>query len=116
MLLRLYNGPLGSLYAQISARITDMVYSQPVIYEVPLLSKLKTLLVVGDKDNTAIGKAWSPPNVAQVLGRYDVLAREAIAAIGCNATLVKYIQLGHFPQISDPVRFNADVLTGFKTN
>ena len=116
MLLQVYDGPLGDVYAFDQALVTDMVYTQPVIYEFPLLADEKTLLIVGDKDNTAIGKQWSPPEVQSILGHYDVLGPEAVAAIGSNATLIHYPNLGHAPQISNPKRFHADLLDWLDAN
>ena len=110
MLLAVYNGSEADTYAYDQALVTDMVITQPVIYEFPLLSNTKTLLIVGDKDNTAIGKQWSPPEVQAKLGHYDVLGKEAKAAIGDNCTLIEFADLGHAPQISDPDRFHSALL------
>ncbi len=62
MLVNIYSGPEGVNYAFDQALVTDMVLNQPIVYELPLL-KTHTLLIVGDKDTTAIGKQWSPPAV-----------------------------------------------------
>ena len=113
MLLELYNGSLGDLYAWIQAKIVDMVYTQPVIYEFPLIGKTgttKTLLVVGEQDTTAIGAIWSPPEVREKLGNYEVLGKEAVELIGDNATLLNYPELGHSPHISNPDMFHEDLL------
>ncbi len=80
-----YDRPEGVRYAWNQALITDMVLTQPVVYEFPLL-RMPTLLFVEDKDNTAIGKAWSPPAVQAVLGHYNVLGKEVIKTIA-NGTL-----------------------------
>lgn len=106
MLLRVYTGPEAETYAFDQALITDAVYTQPIVYELPLLAQTKMLLVVGAKDNTAIGKAWAPPEVQAVLGNYSILGKEAVKAIGPNATLVEFAELGHAPQIQDPERFH----------
>ena len=70
---------------------------------------MPTLLMVGDLDNTAIGKAWSPPAVAATLGHYNVLGPE-IAKMIPNGTLVQFPTLGHAPQIQDPDAFHAALL------
>lgn len=106
MLLSIYTGPLAEPYAFDQALITDAVYTQPIVYEFPLLADTKTLLFVGDKDNTAIGKAWAPPDVQRILGNYSVLGKETVKAIGPNATLVEFPDLGHAPQIQAPERFH----------
>lgn len=123
MLLKLYNGPLGDLYARIQSEIVNMVFTQPVIYEFPLLGatpspanngialNVETLLVVGANDTTAIGAQWSPPEIAQRLGDYPALARNAVNLIGeSTATAIIYPNVGHVPQISDPEMFHADLI------
>ena len=90
------------------ALITDAVYTQPVVYEFSLL-KMPTLLMVGDLDNTAIGKAWSPPAVQAVIGHYNVLGKEVVKLIP-NGTLVEFPNLGHAPQIEEPDVFHAALL------
>jgi pimeloyl-ACP methyl ester carboxylesterase len=111
MLLQVYDGSLADSYAFDQALVTDMVYTQPVVYEFPLLHDTKTLLVIGQKDNTAIGKQWSPPAVQAILGNYPVLGRETASAIGENCTLVEFEDLGHAPQIQAPERFHDAVLS-----
>lgn len=108
MLVSVYNGTQGRQFAYDMALTTDMVFTQPVIYELPSL-KMKSLLVVGDKDNTAIGKAWAPDSVKPLLGHYDVLGKEVSAKIP-NCTLVEFADLGHAPQIQDPDRFHEALL------
>ncbi|KAJ9654292.1 hypothetical protein H2198_006642 [Neophaeococcomyces mojaviensis] len=110
MLLQVYNGSRADIYAFDQALITDMVITQPIAYEFPLLSNLQTLLVVGGKDNTAIGKQWSPPNVQAILGHYDVLGSQTAQAIGPNCTYVEFPDLGHAPQIQAPDRFHKALL------
>ncbi|KFY29282.1 hypothetical protein V493_02435 [Pseudogymnoascus sp. VKM F-4281 (FW-2241)] len=108
MLLSIYKGPLGDRFAWNMAATTDMVFTQPIIYELPNL-KMKSLLVIGHKDTTAIGKAWAPEAVKPLLGHYDVLGKQVSAQIpGC--TLVEFPDLGHSPQIQDPDRFHAELL------
>ena len=67
--------------------------------------KAKTLLLIGAKDNTAIGKAWSPPEVQAKLGNYSVLGKEVAAKIP-GAKLVEFADLGHAPQIQDTERYH----------
>ena len=49
MLVNIYQGSMASLFAWNQALIVDMVLTQPVIYEFPLL-KVKTLLLIGEKE------------------------------------------------------------------
>jgi pimeloyl-ACP methyl ester carboxylesterase len=67
------------------------------------------LLIVGDKDNTAIGKDLAPPAIRPTLGNYPVLAQQAAAVIP-HVTLVRFPDLGHAPQLSDPAAFDKTVL------
>lgn len=110
MLLRVYTGRQAEPYAFDQALITDAVYTKPIIYEFHLLAEKKTLLIVGDKDNTAIGKQWAPPDVQKILGNYSVLGKEAVKAMGPNATLVEFPDLGHALHIQALGRFNEALL------
>ena len=87
-------------YAQVawcSARTYDMIFTQPVLYELPAL-KVPTLLVIGQRDRTALGKDAVPPEVAARLGDYPTLARKAAAAIP-GSKLVEIPGAGHLPMI-----------------
>jgi pimeloyl-ACP methyl ester carboxylesterase len=108
MLVNIYYGPERKEYTYDQALVTDMVLDQPVIYEFPII-KPKTLLLIGDKDNTAIGKQWSPPEVQAILGHYNVLGKQAAAKIP-NSTLIEFAGLGHAPQIQDPDAYQKALL------
>ena len=60
--------------------------------------KVPTLLVIGQRDRTALGKAWMPKEVAATLGDYPALGKRAAAAIP-GATLVEIPGVGHLPQV-----------------
>lgn len=105
MLVSLYRLPVeGVTFAYNMALTTDMVLTQPIAYEFGLV-KAKTLLLIGTKDNTAIGKAWSPPAVQAKIGNYSVLGKETAAKIS-GAELVEFSDLGHAPQIQDSERYH----------
>lgn len=108
MLAGLNNGPGKTAVAWDSALLYDMIMSEPVVYELPLVQP-PTLLIVGDKDNTAIGKDLAPPDLRPTLGNYRQLGDVAAAAIP-HATLIHFPDLGHAPQISDPDAFHAALL------
>jgi pimeloyl-ACP methyl ester carboxylesterase len=108
MLLDIYKGSEGTQFAYNMAQTTDMIFTQPIIYELPNL-KMNSLLMVGDLDNTAIGKAWAPPAVQALLGHYEILGQEVSAEIP-NCTLVEFPGLGHAPQVQDPDTFHAALL------
>lgn len=110
MLAGMYRGPGKAQVAWDSALLYDMIYTQPVVYEFGQL-QMPTLLLIGDKDTTAIGKDLAPPEVRAQLGRYPVLAKEAQRAIA-HATLVEFPDAGHAPQMQDPAAFHAALLKG----
>ncbi|KAI1339443.1 alpha/beta hydrolase [Xylariaceae sp. FL0016] len=113
MLANIYAGSEGSTFAFDQALITDMALSAPVVYEFGLLTP-RTLLMIGDQDNTALGKQWSPPEVQAKLGHYDVLGKEAAAAMP-NADLIEFPDLGHAPQIQEPDTFHEELLGWLST-
>jgi len=59
--------------------------------------------------NTAIGKQWSPPEVQAVLGHYAELGPQ-VAAMIPGSTLITFPDLGHAPQLSEPVQFHEELL------
>jgi len=80
-----------------SALTYDMVFNQPVVHELPLL-KVPTLLIIGQRDRTALGRAWAPKQIAATLGDYPTLGRKAAAAIA-GAKLLEIQGVGHLPQV-----------------
>ncbi|CAD6559012.1 alpha/beta fold hydrolase [Paraburkholderia sabiae] len=110
MLAGMYRGPGKKEVAWDSALLYDMIYTQPVVYELGLL-KMPTLLLIGDKDTTAIGKDAAPPEVRAKIGHYPELAKLTKQAIP-HATLVEFAELGHAPQMQDPVAFHKALLDG----
>jgi pimeloyl-ACP methyl ester carboxylesterase len=110
MLAGMFRGPGKQLVAWNSALTYDMIYTQPVIYELEKLD-MPVLLLVGKKDNTAIGKALAPEALRKTLGVYAKLAPAAAARIP-HAQLVMFDELGHAPQIQDPARFHRALLDG----
>jgi len=106
----LYAGPGRDIVAWNSALLYDMIYSQPVFYELDKLA-MPVLLIIGDKDTTAIGKAAASPDVQATVGHYDVLGKEAAKRIP-KATLVEFADLGHASFIQAPDRFFPALLKG----
>lgn len=86
----------------------DMIFTQPVVYEFDRLA-VPTLLIVGTRDRTALGKNMVASDVAATMGRYDELGKAAAARIP-DATLVELDDLGHLPHIEDYPRFRAAML------
>jgi pimeloyl-ACP methyl ester carboxylesterase len=110
MLAGLNRGPGKQRVAWNSALLYDMIFTQPVLYEFGDLA-VPTLLIIGDKDNTAIGKDFAPPAVQATLGHYPELAKAAAMRIK-GATLKEFSELGHAPQIQDPAAFHKVLLDG----
>ena len=104
----MFEGTHRDSAAWTSAMLYDMIYTQPVVYELGAL-KPKTLLISGDKDTTAIGKEQAPPEIRARLGHYPELAEQAASRIP-NAELVRFSDLGHASFIQDPDRFNSVLL------
>jgi pimeloyl-ACP methyl ester carboxylesterase len=108
MLAGLAQGSGRDIVARNAGLIDDMIYTQPVVYEFPLI-RVPTLLIIGDKDTTAIGKDVAPPEVRARLGHYPELAQKTKAAIP-GAVLIEFPEAGHAPQIQNPDPFNDSLL------
>lgn len=108
MLVNIYKGSKASIYHLIQAQIIDVVLTQPVAWEFGLL-KTKTLLMIGEKDTTAIGKNWSPPEVAAKLGKFDLLGPKVVKQIK-KGELKRFPEMGHSPHISHPEEFHKALL------
>jgi len=110
MLAGMYRGAGRDRVAWDSALLYDMILTQPVVYELGRLA-MPVLLMIGDKDTTAIGKDLAPPSVQATLGDYPTLGKTAAAAIP-GARLIEFPDLGHAPQIQAPDRFHKALLDG----
>jgi pimeloyl-ACP methyl ester carboxylesterase len=109
----LYRGPGRELVAWNAAMLSDMIYTQPVLYEFGDL-QMPVLLVIGDKDTTAFGKEVSSAEVRATLGHYPELGKEAAARIP-RVQLVEFPDLGHSPQIQAPETFHKVLLDWLRT-
>jgi pimeloyl-ACP methyl ester carboxylesterase len=108
MLAGLNQGPGHELVAWNSALIYDMIMTQPVVYEFPLL-KMPTVLMIGTADTTAIGSDVAPPEVRARIGHYGVLGKQVVQVIP-DGRLIEFAGLGHAPQIQEPERFNRSLV------
>ena len=113
MLAGMYRGAGRKLVAWNSALLYDMIYTQPVYYELEQLT-MPVLLMIGDKDTTAIGKSLAPAAIRPTLGNYPALAKAAAARIA-HVDLVEFPDLGHSPQIQAPDTFHQALLAGMRT-
>jgi pimeloyl-ACP methyl ester carboxylesterase len=104
MLAGLQQGPGRELVARNSALIYDMIQTQPVVHEFPLL-KVPIVLMIGTRDTTAIGSDVAPPEVKARIGHYDQLG-PLIAESIPGARLIEFQGLGHAPQIQAPDEFD----------
>jgi pimeloyl-ACP methyl ester carboxylesterase len=112
MLAALYRGPGHEIVAWNAALVDDMAYTQPVFYELEKIS-VPVLLMIGDKDTTAIGKNLAPPAVRAALGNYPALGKAAATRIP-HAQLIEFPDLGHAPQIQAPEEFHKALLDGMR--
>lgn len=96
----LYRWSLNPDYPRLAwnaALTSEMVYTQPVVYEFGDI-KAQTLLIIGQLDRTAIGKNSAPPEVRKTLGNYPELGRATARAIP-NAKLIELNGIGHVPHL-----------------
>ncbi|KAL2214727.1 alpha/beta hydrolase [Sarocladium strictum] len=108
MLVNIYYGSQRDNFIQCQAKIVDLVLTQPIAQYFKLL-KPRTVLMIGDKDTTAIGAQWAPPDVAAKLGHFDVLGPQVAAEIP-NGHLINFPNEGHAPHISEPEEFHEKLL------
>lgn len=81
----------------------DMIFTQPVLYEFGEI-KVPTLLIIGQRDRTAIGKEAVSEDVRKTMGLYPELGRETQRRIP-RAQLVELENVGHMPHIEAFDRF-----------
>ncbi|WP_312765213.1 alpha/beta hydrolase [Epilithonimonas sp.] len=90
--------PDYSKVALVNAKTSDMIFTQPVVYEFQNLN-VPTLLIIGTRDRTAIGKAnVKDKKVAESMGRYDLLGKATQQKI-IGSKLVEINNVGHLPHI-----------------
>ncbi|WP_179335287.1 alpha/beta fold hydrolase [Winogradskyella costae] len=75
----------------------DMIFTQPVVYEFKNITA-PTLLIIGTRDRTALGKGLVSEDVKETMGLYDQLGTATQKKIP-NAKLVEIENVGHLPHI-----------------
>jgi len=75
----------------------DMIFTQPVVYEFKNIS-VPTLLIIGTRDRTALGKSLVSEAVQKTMGLYKELGKKTQKAIP-NAQLIEIEGIGHLPHI-----------------
>ncbi|ACU58341.1 alpha/beta fold hydrolase [Chitinophaga pinensis] len=86
----------------------DMIFTQPVFYEFENI-KVPTLLIIGQRDRTALGKANVSEEVKKTMGNYPVLGQEISKRIP-NAKLAPIEGVGHLPHIEAYPQFIQSLL------
>ncbi|MCF2505809.1 alpha/beta hydrolase [Dyadobacter sp. CY107] len=86
-----------------SALTYDMIYTQPVCYDFDKITA-PTLLIIGQRDRSAVGKNLAPEDVRKTLGNYPELGKITKSKIK-NSQLVELDNIGHLPHIEDFDRF-----------
>jgi pimeloyl-ACP methyl ester carboxylesterase len=86
-----------------SALTYDMIYTQPVCYEFDKI-KAPALLMIGQRDRSAVGKNLASEEVRKTLGNFPELGRLTKTKIK-NSELVELENIGHAPHIEDFDRF-----------
>jgi pimeloyl-ACP methyl ester carboxylesterase len=93
-----FGDPQYPIVAMDNALTSDMIFTQPVVYELNLI-KVPTLLIIGSLDKTAINKDLvKDASVKAQMGQYPKLAKEANQQIK-DSQLVIIDGVGHLPHI-----------------
>ena len=100
------------LIAWNAALTYDMVLTQPVVYEFREL-EVPTLLIIGTRDRTALGKNPVSEEVKATMGLYDQLGEQTRDKIP-NAKLVELEDVGHLPHIEAFDRYITPLLNYLK--
>ncbi|WP_294249238.1 alpha/beta hydrolase [uncultured Chryseobacterium sp.] len=80
-----------------AALTSDMIYNQPVCYEFKNIT-VPTLLIIGTRDRTAIGKDRAPKELQPKMGQYQELGKKTQQQIQ-GSKLVEIENVGHLPHI-----------------
>lgn len=97
---------LNSGYERIAwnAALTyDMIFTQPLVYEFQNI-KTATLLIIGTRDRTALGKPLVNEDVRQTMGIYEELGKATHQKIP-DSKLVELDGIGHLPHIESFERY-----------
>ena len=86
----------------------QMIYEQPVIYEVKNI-RVSTLLIIGEADRTVVGKNLLTEDQKKLHGNYPQLGEQVHSLIP-NSKLVQLPGVGHIPHVQDFADFSNAVL------
>lgn len=104
MLAEQYEGERGARFAWNMALTADMILSQPVVYQLDQL-RVPTVLLIGQRDRTAIGRGLVDDELAAAMGDYPALGERATDRIP-DAQLIPFEDVGHLPHIEAPQRYS----------
>ncbi|MFC0878523.1 alpha/beta fold hydrolase [Saccharicrinis sp. FJH2] len=106
---------LNSDYKRIAwnAALTyDMIFTQPVLYEFQNI-EVPTLLIIGTRDRTALGKPLVSDSVRKTMGLYNKLDKKTQQTIP-DCKLVEIPNIGHLPHVESFEEFIAPLKTFLK--
>ena len=95
--------------AWINALTYQMIYEQPVLYDLEKINE-PTLLIVGQLDRTVVGKDMLPAKKQKLHGNFPVLANNAAKKIK-NSKVVILPAVGHIPHVQSLQLFQKNVLS-----
>src|SRR5690606_2447816 len=99
--------------AFVHGKTTDMILTQPVVYEFQNL-KVPTLLIIGTRDRTALNKALvKDTEVREKMGQYQLLGKKTKKLIK-NSKLVELENIGHLPHIEAFERYISPLVSFLK--
>jgi len=90
----------------------DLIMTQPVVYELQNI-KAPTLLIIGQRDRSAVGKNYASQEDQKTLGNYPELGKKTHNLIK-SSELVELDNIGHLPHIEDFERFIKPLLNFIK--
>ena len=96
-----------------AALTTDMIFTQPVCYEFQNIMA-PTLLIIGQRDRTAIGKDLVSKEVKETMGNYPALGKLTQQKIK-GSKLIELENVGHLPHIEALERFIEPLLAFLKS-
>ena len=100
-----------AVIAKNAALTYDMIFTQPVVYEFKNV-KAPTLLIIGQRDRTALGKAKAPKEIQEKLGNYPILGKTIAKEM--DAELIEIENAGHLPHIETYQQFITPLLKFLK--
>jgi len=102
--------PAFERIAWVNAITYQMIYEQPVVYELPQIN-IPTLLIIGQADRTIVGKDLLTEEQKKKYGQYPQLGKKIQQQMS-NCRLVELPGVGHIPHIQEPETFKK-ALSGF---